>query len=930
MVTYNATSNLKYCCIKIRFTGTVETKVSKTQDQVYVINQQSVLLGNANHENEYVLNEGEYAWPFEFTLPMQHIPSVGKYRHGAVKYTLTAIITSKGFMGGMQEQKRVKQINIRDLINCMAAPHTDPIQFTESFNLKPSSNKPKDNVSAKVQLARSAFLPGQQLCADIDFVHPVSINRNPACWVQLVRKERYQAGENVREYSQVVARSNYAIKIDHEDKTGFVKVVLEIPRDCLYSTSTTKIMTVQYYLLFLFDLRAKTGMFERRNPNKITKRLRAKLIEGPGGIEKEIPITIGTLADLNHAPRVATVITPIASSTASPSVTASTVGPSTTSVSTPTSGSTSSVLTASPGVANLSVPVTHPQEHPVPPPPPKDEHTVHGAYDKYTPQSELYHGTSASSSSSATAAQVADGKGRRLAAALSSDPSSSSSSTQAHTGSTVSPSHTAGASTFNLQPMLNALPDVHYPATTSGYISNNVMANGTHPTGPAQRRGSHPPPSRQQPMARSAPMATPAPYYQTLPTRQIHHMAPQGEPNPSSAAYPATSRVAQFYPSSQASQVFQSHQAPPQSSHMTQAPQSSATAIPPRSLPSQVSQQRQDHGSQGHHIYVAPPVPVHGLNVFAVPAPLRPPLPQTHSALSAPMAASQENNVDSRQFPPRPPPQHTNSVPPLPARPQNVPNSAHGSHQATEPGSSRAYDQQYQYLPRMASTPEMSNGYISANNYYTLDQKPPHSPAPITIDPPFHASFAHRESPTAPRAIDLGYGPASPMLENSMGTVMQPMTPLSSSAGIVALPPTTVVSSETYTPAVSASLANPVQRQFQYPPSGDYFTASSLAPAPPPMPHATSAPMVAASAPRFSLVFGSSSSTAPSTPTGIAAASLATTATAATTTSAFSPAVTAHSGHAGGVLVLSPTHDDHQNGIAPPYVPSAASGQRTM
>ncbi|KAF9168324.1 hypothetical protein DFQ26_009543 [Actinomortierella ambigua] len=306
MVTYNPTSNVKYCCVKIRFTGTVETKVSKIQDQVYVINQQSVLLGNANHENEYVLDEGEYSWPFEFTLPMQHIPSAGKYRHGSVKYTLVAILSSKGFLGGMQEQKSVKQINIRDLINCTAAPHVDPVQNSASFNLKPKTNKPKNVASATVQLGRSAFLPGQQLKVDIKFVHPAGHSRHPACWLQLIRKERYQAGENVKEYTHVVAQSCHAININREDKMGCLKSFLEIPKDCLYSTSTTKILTVHYHLLVLSDLRTKTGMFEGRNPSKVTKKLRAKLQSAPGGLETEIPITIGTLADVNHAPRVAT------------------------------------------------------------------------------------------------------------------------------------------------------------------------------------------------------------------------------------------------------------------------------------------------------------------------------------------------------------------------------------------------------------------------------------------------------------------------------------------------------------------------------------------------------------------------------------------------------------------------------------------------
>lgn len=77
-LTFNTSSSVKYTCIKIRFVGLVATKLAKTSEEVYVLNQQAVVLGNPNNAEEFTLPEGKHSWPFEFALPLQHIPSSGK------------------------------------------------------------------------------------------------------------------------------------------------------------------------------------------------------------------------------------------------------------------------------------------------------------------------------------------------------------------------------------------------------------------------------------------------------------------------------------------------------------------------------------------------------------------------------------------------------------------------------------------------------------------------------------------------------------------------------------------------------------------------------------------------------------------------------------------------------------------------------------
>ncbi|KAF9195238.1 hypothetical protein BGZ50_004876 [Haplosporangium sp. Z 11] len=301
-LSFNTSSSIKYTCIKIRFVGLVSTKVAKTAEEVYVLNQQTVLLGNPNNTEEAVLPEGKHSWPFEFTLPLHHIPSSGKYRHGSVKYTLTAIITSKTFLGGIQEIKANHTVQLRDLINCALPPYSTSASVLGSSNTKPDSNKAKDLATANALLACSAYLAGQQLSVALELTHPKKICRDPGCWVQLIRKEHYCAGEYVT-CSHVVALTTKALVIDSDSNTARIEAELAIPSDAHPTMVTTKIISIQYHLLILLDMRTRTGFMESKLRKNISKKQRTKLLATPGGFEVQVPVVIGTVSDVQHSYR---------------------------------------------------------------------------------------------------------------------------------------------------------------------------------------------------------------------------------------------------------------------------------------------------------------------------------------------------------------------------------------------------------------------------------------------------------------------------------------------------------------------------------------------------------------------------------------------------------------------------------------------------
>ncbi|KAI8603943.1 hypothetical protein EDD21DRAFT_367710 [Dissophora ornata] len=298
-------SSVKYSCIKAQFIGLVSTKLAKTEDQAYILSQQVVLLGNANNESEYVIEEGKYVWPFTFTIPRQHHPSSGKYRHGAVKYTLTVTLASAGFMGGMQELKASQTIQVKDLINIMDKPYSNPISVKGDSHLRPESDNPRNTATALVKLPRSAFLKGQRLNVEIELYHPFKVQRDPGCFIQLVRRERYFAGDQAKEYMDTIASCAEALVVDSNLSTGKIASELTVPDIALPTMTTTKIMSIEYELVVLFDMRPKKGFMESRHGKTVKSKMRNKLLSSPGGIEVHLPIFIGTLSDSSRAQRPA-------------------------------------------------------------------------------------------------------------------------------------------------------------------------------------------------------------------------------------------------------------------------------------------------------------------------------------------------------------------------------------------------------------------------------------------------------------------------------------------------------------------------------------------------------------------------------------------------------------------------------------------------
>ncbi|KAG0062251.1 hypothetical protein BGZ90_003182 [Linnemannia elongata] len=294
-VNFNTSASLRYTCIKVRFVGLVSTKVAKSIEEVYVLNQQTVLLGNPNNATISVLEEGKHSWPFHFTVPLQHLPSSGKYRHGTVKYTLTAIVTSTKFLGGVQDIKFNKNIDLVDHVH--DSNYSNAVSIVGSSNTKLYTNNDRHLATAAVSIPRSAYRPGQVLTLSVDLAHPQKIRRDPGCWIQLIRKESYSAKEQMREYSHIVAASAHAIKVESGSHTGKILAEITLPVDATPTMDTTKIISIQYHILFLFDMRSQTGFFERKSKKTVNQKLRKKILDSPGGFEVDLPIIMDIVAE---------------------------------------------------------------------------------------------------------------------------------------------------------------------------------------------------------------------------------------------------------------------------------------------------------------------------------------------------------------------------------------------------------------------------------------------------------------------------------------------------------------------------------------------------------------------------------------------------------------------------------------------------------
>lgn len=101
----------------------------------------------------------------------------------------------------------------------------------------------------------------------------------------------------MREYSHVIAASAHAIKIESGSHTGKILAEITLPVDATPTMDTTKIISIQYHILFLFDMRSQTGFFERKSKKTVNQKLRKKILDSPGGFEVDLPIIMDIVAE---------------------------------------------------------------------------------------------------------------------------------------------------------------------------------------------------------------------------------------------------------------------------------------------------------------------------------------------------------------------------------------------------------------------------------------------------------------------------------------------------------------------------------------------------------------------------------------------------------------------------------------------------------
>ncbi|KAF9143743.1 hypothetical protein BGX30_014901 [Mortierella sp. GBA39] len=209
-------------------------------------------------------------------------------------------MTSVGFMGGVQELKATKTIQLKDLINIRVTPYSENVAITGFSNTKPGSTKRKDMAVATVKLARAAYLRGQVVDIEIDLSHPSKINRKPGCYIQLVCRQYFYAGDHAKEYQETLVSISEPLEINSSANTGKILAEVTIPDTAIPTMKTTKIISVEYHLYILLDMRARTGFFEGMIKGKLTKKIKMRLLSAPGGFAIEVPVIVGTLSDSLH------------------------------------------------------------------------------------------------------------------------------------------------------------------------------------------------------------------------------------------------------------------------------------------------------------------------------------------------------------------------------------------------------------------------------------------------------------------------------------------------------------------------------------------------------------------------------------------------------------------------------------------------------
>ncbi|UJR16132.1 hypothetical protein I4U23_003043 [Adineta vaga] len=115
------------------------------------------------NENLVVLHQGQYSWPFEFTLPQLLPPSSSPTTvlHPCIRY-YTRIIVDKSWY----------QQNITRVYPLIIFPHVNIFHCDIRRQSTCQCHINRQNFQMKVSLQQRAILPGQTVCLDVDLNNP--------------------------------------------------------------------------------------------------------------------------------------------------------------------------------------------------------------------------------------------------------------------------------------------------------------------------------------------------------------------------------------------------------------------------------------------------------------------------------------------------------------------------------------------------------------------------------------------------------------------------------------------------------------------------------------------------------------------------------------------------------------------------------------
>ena len=94
---------------------------------------------------------------------------------------------------------------------------------------------------------------------------------------------------HAKEYQETLVSKSEPLEVNSSTNAGKILAEVTIPDTALPTMKTTKIISVEYHLYILMDMRVRTGFFESKIKGKITKKLKTRLLSAPGGFALEVP-----------------------------------------------------------------------------------------------------------------------------------------------------------------------------------------------------------------------------------------------------------------------------------------------------------------------------------------------------------------------------------------------------------------------------------------------------------------------------------------------------------------------------------------------------------------------------------------------------------------------------------------------------------------